>query len=444
MTIRFTKEQIIRCHRKIVREMKRRGINHNVIDGLDKSLKHFTSPFYLKRPFAVAKGDNIQILFDERHPNRDTMMETHLTHNNPKVQFTYHESLDVPQGNLYDLVCIPSTIQLSDLNNWFSQQKLLNNLKDVTAQFEAHTSYRTNTITPMKFFLMCHPKKKRKKRKSKAAMAHIEKDYGGIDLVIMKQDDNVLIRTSEGVNVTDKLPTAKETFLLWPGTFTLLSNSSICGEGCIVEYLISDQSIDDKNIAHNIYDILFYDEDIHNLPLTSRRAVLDALPFSRSTIQHTPGVNRVPVFQLYNKKFGHAIVKNPQKPYRLDGGTDWYFMVPTSTIDVMVLSAENTDYSAGLMLPTGWKGKIQTIDDKTYMDIGMFKDQASHKVGDIVTLVTDKVFYYRIPSTHERQILLNEPEVVSKGQKLMSTEEVVIIAEKDKTLQKEVIDESEF
>jgi hypothetical protein len=401
---------------------------------------------------------------------------------------------------LYDLICVPSqyrnVIKMSELVGWLQNQIAIADIKDARAKHEAEQSRKHDEVSPMKFMLVCKPQIGHAPGekynwasfftivKEDQYPFSIEKKYDGVVLVFMKEGDNIIIRTEKGIDVTSMLPETVKELKTWPHTFTIISDSEMWEKGEYVgrefvgTYLMSKYKPDDSKIVHNVFEILyFYDPkvrkyglngtkgDLHELPYDVRRKYLDLLPFNYSTTQVPPvekgHFNKVPLFQANNRKELESLSKKLAKAPASEGvvikslkgihpltgfNRTWYKMKTTSDIDVIVLKINTTKrpnvftYRTGVAIPHGLKAKrTVTIGNREYMDIGKtFATVDRYKVGDVVVLNFEELFYYLDPESEETQLIAYVSHIIMKSEKAnpLTMEEAILVAEHDKTLRK--------
>ena len=309
---------------------------------------------------------------------------------------------------------------------------------------------------------------------------YVEKKYDGNWLQLCKEGDKIRIYRISGEDCTDRLPGTVEEMKKWPvHTVTVISDSekwTADGEyvprEIVAGYLSGKSKPDDTGIVHNLFDcIYFWDPkmqkhdlncqagDIHNEPLYIRKKYLELLPITQKTgdapsikthfnlAYYMVAKNRKELIRYMKKaaKFEAsegAVVKVADSKYPLTGACyKWAKYKKTADVHAIVLKVipRKTPgvygYRVGVRIPAGWKAmRTAKIGDKVYMDVGKTGNiKKKLKVGDIVVVSFEELFYYHDPETDERQLVLYVPEIVSwrPEQNVPDTaEEAIMNAEK--------------
>ena len=314
---------------------------------------------------------------------------------------------------------------------------------------------------------------------------YAEKKYDGNWMQLCKKGDEIRIYGISGRDITKALPGTVEEMKKWPiHSCIIVSDTERWTEdgeyipreevaGYIQSVMAGKEKPDDTGIVHNIFDcIYFYDPnlkkhdlncqagDIHKEDIDIRKKYLNLLPIKQST-GDAPSIkthfNKAPYILCRNKKEllkaikkcsnytaseGCVIKRIPNSPYPLNGSNyTWAKYKKTADIHAIVLKVipRKTPgvygYRVGLRIPAGWKvtRKVK-IGDKEYMDIGKTLNlKKKLKVGDIVVVNFEELFYYRDPETDERQVVVYVPNIVSWRPEQNvpdDAEEAIMIADK--------------
>jgi len=361
---------------------------------------------------------------------------------------------------------------ISQLESLLREEALFIQLED-SAQAQARRAKETDTVKPLEFVLPAKPVIGHKpgERYTPESVAElfaedefpvlVEKKYDGNWLQLCKQGNKVKIFRISGEDCTDRLPGTVAEMKKWPiHTVTVVSDSekwTADGEyvprEIVAGYLSAKTKPDDTGIVHNLFDcIYFWDPkmqkhdlnlqagDIHKEDILIRKKYLELLPITQKT-GDAPSIkthfNIAPYIVAKNKKElikaikkcaryeaseGAVIKRVPDSPYPLTGSNyTWAKYKKTADVHAIILKVipRKTPgvygYRVGLRIPPGWKvTRTAKIGNKTYMDVGKTGNlKKKLKVGDVVIVNYEELFYYRDPETDERQVVLYVPEIVS-------------------------------
>jgi len=211
-------------------------------------------------------------------------------------------------------------------------------------------------------------------------------------------------------------------------------------------HLRSDRTEGDENLVPNIFDTLYWKEDVHNKPYSERYKLLQSVKWPQST----DGVPKTSVFNLtptvvvkstdkeklakvVKKIAGYVasegiIMKDAESTYELDGKIDaWVKFKPLGEIFCVI--GENVEtrtpgvfnIKLGLVIPRGMKvPEKQQIEiaGKKYAYVGKtFNVKGRQPIGKVVACAFHTLFHYVDEATGEQYVKLYEPyfgEIVEK------------------------------
>jgi len=123
-----------------------------------------------------------------------------------------------------------------------------------------------------------------------------EKMIMGVGCLLIKSHDSVRIISSQGRDLTSKLPSLVQAVLALPDKYVTLHGILEKWEETqtglrpaskleLMNYLFFAQDVGDKTIVCNVVDVVFAMEDVHNLPLTARKTLLRSILITSSACQ---------------------------------------------------------------------------------------------------------------------------------------------------------------
>lgn len=500
----WTKEKIFDIHTKIEDELRKRGYSidsplkrtadvrsfrkHSIGPPISVQdvLVHYKKPIILKKGIVKLTGGlaihgetvgDIDILI---HLPPDTPewlkkpIEFRLGRALPeklasRVSFLYGDLYGpfTSYFDVYDLVLVPAEQIRIEMSR----------LRDEEAERQAKISRAEDEIKPLRFF---YPLKATRGYhegevyKLDQILLHfeetdyplyIEKKYDGARLIWMKSGDKVIVRTDDGYEVTDRLPTLVEKFKKIP--FDLVIDTEVegwkgrehIGREKISGYLHKKKEApDDSWLVPNVFDILWLsgfpkhhevdvDGDLHNLPYEDRRRILKYVASylgwqSTDRIPKTGEFNLVPSYILEEPDektlkdilervknlpgSEGAVIKDAKGTYPLTGLTKhWLKYKKSADVHAVVIdrkkvkgSEKTWNYYVGLLIPSGWKipekyiRKVELKNGKKVKvcEIGKtFNTNIQAKPGDIITVQFHTAFLYEREG--KRWMRIYEPKV---------------------------------
>ncbi len=354
-----------------------------------------------------------------------------------------------------------------------------------------------NKITPLKFLYAMKPTKPDYGEKRSAIERFVDffddedfpmlvsKKFDGVNSIIQKQRDRVIIWTEQGQDITKKVPHLVEAAKKLPvETFSILAELEMW-EGSkhypreATAGQINRKVPDDSNIIANIYTTVYMDGpnikdikgDIHELIEEERQEYLDYFKINQRT-NGVPDVslrfNIVPNTLVYNKKeLRRAVSLLSMKPasegvvtkrnsaiYYLDGNSrnGWAKYHLTSYLAGIVIEAIETKvanvYNYVHALNRGEyeiaNKDLEEVRDKEYAVVGKtFSSAKKFKRGDIIIVEFET---FNFSDNKEKDIIeigAWAPRVIGKSNKTTpeTIKEVVARAKKERVLSSKEIDE---
>jgi len=286
----------------------------------------------------------------------------------------------------------------------------------------------------------------------------VEKKMDGFRVIVHKKDGELRFYSEDGIDVKHRFPWFVERIKKINHDIILDTEMELWDGGVHQSREIASgyarreepaKEGEDHNFVMNVFDILWYDKDIHELPLEERKKYLKKIKFDSETeeIPKTPSINLVPWHVANNdeeliKWARHvsslpgsegAVVKSLKSPYELDGESRyWYKYKKHLPVDVAVLEQIETKrkgtfiYKMGLKIEEHEvpKEDIHVIGGKRYAYVGNSMNTTMDlKQGDSFRVSCENVFVY--PNGRVRLYL---PIPDKEVDNVMSVDEVIEIA----------------
>jgi len=508
--LKFSEKQVVDFLKKMVNEMNRRDLEplegerilreikdeavnpyapvtpfgHN--EGEEVTLEDITSrldkPIVLKRPYIVLTGgicnwqktkgdiDNVWMqgewIHERDHP---VLFRIGRALGDPNLveRFSSGILLDEFHGAfthyypLYDLVLVPS-----------AERHLvrLQRLRDPEGEREANTSKRENKVEAGRFVIPPKPRKgyfRFPELATEMVMRwfdeddfplYVQKVYDGARGIWMKDGQKNIVRSDDGEDISDRFPNIiKWTNQHLPEKVTLDFECEMWKEGVHVPreetsgHLRRTDTADDSNLVLNIFDILFLNKDLHELPYSDRYDLLKKIDWPQSTNEKpkTQSFNLTPSEIVKTKEeltgaikrtaeyvaSEGAIAKSGKATYSLNGKENsWVKYKKMADLFVAVLGNIETRTSGvfnletGVTIPRGWKVPekfLREVKGKTYMYVGKTFNVTGRKEEGSVIRETFHTLFHHIKGD-EQYLTVYEPgfaEVVERAP--MSADEAV-------------------
>jgi len=152
---------------------------------------------------------------------------------------------------------------------------------------------------------------------------NVEKKYDGANHEIAKDGDKVSIISEDGEDNTARLPQTVEAVRKLKADKLILLDEIEAWEGkkhlpreVVSGYLHSKSKPDDSHLVSNIYGVVFVEEDLHKKGESERRAALEKLGFTQSTVNEPDlehRLNLVPAQQAKNLDELKKVVEDLRK-----------------------------------------------------------------------------------------------------------------------------------
>jgi len=303
----------------------------------------------------------------------------------------------------------------------------------------------------------------------------VEKKYDGARTQIHCDGQNVKIFTDGGLDATARFPlTVSEVkdfghipFILDCEVEGWIKGRHI-GREEMAGYISRNDEPSDNFVVFNVFDIIYYKEDIHQWTLEKRKDVLNSLPFKQSTAEvpdpSKSHLNRVTSYKVEDTQgLGAAVrlvaqfpasegalIKSIHTIYELDGmTTKWVKYKTLFEVSVIVLekipirgTARTFNYRMGILpfkLAKTKEEYLHRLGSEIYMYIGKsFNTDTDANPGEILSIYCDTVFKYIDRKTGEERLTLYGPEVLGKRTNVKrpaTANEVYVAAREAKRIQ---------
>lgn len=508
--LKFTERQVVEFLKRIVAEMNKRDLEplegERILKEIKESLSNpyapvipyghnegteitledivgkLDKPIVLKRPYIVLTGsicnwqktkgdiDNVWMQSEWVHErDHPVLFRIGRALGDPNLveRFSNGILLDEFHGAfthyypLYDLVLVPS-----------SERHLvkLQRLRDPQGEKEANTSRREGKVEAGRFVIPPKPRKgyfRFPELATEMVMRwfdeedfplYVQKVYDGARGIWMKDGTKNTVRSDDGADITDRFPNlVKWANANLPEKVTLDFECEMWKDGQHVPreetsgHLRRTDTPDDSTIVIDIFDILYYDKDVHDLSYAERYDLLKKISWSQSTNEKpkTQSFNLTPSEVVKGKEdlteaikkaaeyvaSEGAIAKSGKASYSLTGKENsWVKYKKMADLFVAVLGNIETRTSGifnletGVTIPRGWKvpEKFQReVKGKTYMYVGKTFNVTGRKEEGSVIRETFHTLFHHIRG-EEQYLTIYEPgfvEVIDKSP--MSAEEAV-------------------
>jgi len=440
-------EDIVNAHRFIVNEMKKRGMKHNPIDDLDKTLKKITMSKreeYLKqfKDFKIMKDAICMIgSMAEGKENPHDIDILIRIRNNPQEFFDYFKrAIETRiskmfegteyEGKLHFVWGDPEGAHDSFVPLYDLKFELSNPLSVIEMSEEPYVPMKPHS--PAYYDI-----EKAIKIASKWNKASVEKKYNGFHAVAVKRGSDVKIYSEQKKDISFAFPTLIE-------AIKKLSDSDFTIDGELVPYkdgkalgrnelmkfvgaVKSGKKVDDSEIKFFVWDITYKDRSLTDEPLSARKQILKTLKFNDRvkiaeavTVSSTPDLKKA--IEKVSKLPGSegAVIKDLDSKYTFGESNSWIKYRHLVSIDVRVIDkitnkAGNFNYLVGIDTsdPKIDQSKIVQVGSHKVLKLGKtFNTDIDANPGDILEISVEEVWRHEGKSGIHYSI--HKPRVIQK------------------------------
>lgn len=474
---------------------------HREVIKLDEVLPYLKS-FKLRSPFIYLTGslannehstNDIDILINCTQEELDKtplfqMLTWRLMRSLPrrywnKIQFLPNKWQGPITNNIpiYELACLRTNLdnkvfQMSHQDSEDGFTKALIRTKNPKSERQAQKAKREDKITLGEYFLVMKPTRGAYENQRMTVDGFLnlfkDEDYpiwnskkmDGFNSEIHKNGKDVIIYSEDGDDNTRRFPTlVEEVQKLNIEQCILLAEIEMWIEKIhqprevVSGYAHLKSEPDDSNITANVYDVVFYNKDIHNLTYELRKQFLDKLDFKQST-NEIPNVdiklNKIPHYlcknkdelrrtteKLRNLKSSEGVVATMSKAiYNLAGKRSGEIKFHNNAvINVVVLDKQKTkiagtsNYFYGVEIENEKvdRNRVKKIDSKNYLLLGKtFSTTANLKTGDKFILEFETLNVEQHEKTDEIKLTCWVPRFIAETNDAVDTIKSTIVAAK--------------